>query len=377
LAERRLTVLQILPALESGGVERGTLEVAAALVAAGHRSLVVSAGGRLVESLTAAGSGHILMALGNKSLFTLRHVHRLRRLLLAEQVDILHVRSRMPAWIAWLAWRGMPTGQRPRFVTTVHGLYSVNAYSRIMTRGERVIAVSDTVRNYILDNYPGVDPRRIVTIYRGVDRAEFPYRYRPDAGWLDAWYGQYPYLKGRRVLTLPGRLTRLKGHEDFIELIAALVAQGQDVHGLIVGHLDPARRAYISELQELVADKGMEDRITFTGQRSDMRGIYAVSDIVLSLSNKPESFGRTVLEPLCMGVPVVGYDHGGVGEILTKLYPAGLVAHGARAVLAGAVARLLEQPQPVAESNDFTLDSMLEGTLDLYRQLANTGSTPA
>ena len=371
MAGRRLTVLQILPALESGGVERGTLEVAAALVAAGHRSFVVSAGGRLVEALIAAGSTHISLPVGRKSLATLLQVRPLRRLLREQGVDILHARSRLPAWVAWLAWRGLPAAGRPRFVTTVHGLYSVNRYSAIMTRGERVIAVSDTVRNYILDKYPAVDPQRVVTIHRGVDRAEFPYGYRPDVHWLDAWYGQYPLLKGRRVLTLPGRLTRLKGHEDFIGLIAALVAQGHDVHGLIVGHLDPGRQSYIRELQQLVDDRRMAARITFTGQRRDIREVYAFSDIVLSLSNKPESFGRTVLEALSLGVPVIGYAHGGVGEILDALYPAGKVARGDTSGLLERTAQLLETTSAVPPGNAYTLDDMLDRTLDLYRQLAD------
>ena len=220
---RQLTVMQILPALESGGVERGTLEVAGALARAGHRSLVVSAGGRLVDRLLADGSEHIYLPVGRKSLTTLLQVRRLRHILQQERVDILHARSRLPAWVAWMAWRGMPAEGRPRFVTTVHGLYSVNRYSAIMTRGERVIAVSDTARQYILDNYPAVDSGRVVTIYRGVDPAEFPRGYRPDESWLAAWYGDYPFLQGRRILTLPARLTRLKGHEEFIRLIGALV----------------------------------------------------------------------------------------------------------------------------------------------------------
>ena len=153
---KKLTVVQILPALQSGGVERGTLEVAGALVHAGHRSIVVSAGGSLVRELVASGSEHISLPVGRKSLLTLLHV------------DILHARSRLPAWIAWLAWRGMPPQERPHFVTTVHGLYSVNRYSAIMTRGERVIAVSDTARQYILDNYSEVNPGSVVTIFRGV-----------------------------------------------------------------------------------------------------------------------------------------------------------------------------------------------------------------
>jgi glycosyltransferase involved in cell wall biosynthesis len=370
MAQRRLTVVQLLPALESGGVERGTLEVAAALITAGHRSIVVSAGGRLVKALTAAGSEHVALPAGRKSLLTLLQVRKLRRLLREQGVDILHARSRMPAWIAWLAWRGLPATDRPRFITTVHGLYSVNRYSAIMARGERVIAVSDTARDYILDNYPDVDPCRIVTIYRGVDRNEFPYGYKPDAAWLAAWYADYPYLQGRRVLTLPGRLTRLKGHEDFIELVAALVNRGLDVHGLIVGHLDPARQAYINELERRIADRGLGDRITLTGLRQDIRDIYAVSDIVLSLSNKPESFGRTVLEPLCMGVPAVGYDHGGVGEVLDTLYPQGKVRRGDTGLLLERTVQLIETPQPVPESRAYTLAAMLAQTLDLYRDLA-------
>jgi glycosyltransferase involved in cell wall biosynthesis len=371
LAARRLTVLQVLPALQSGGVERGTLEVAAALVAAGHRSLVLSAGGRLVRSLCEQGSAHIEMALGKKSPLTLLHIPALRRLLRQQRVDILHVRSRMPAWIAWLAWRGLPAGQRPRFITTVHGLYSVNAYSRIMTRGERVIAVSDTARRYLLEHYPAVEPQRVITIPRGVDRTEFPYGYRPAASWRAAWLAEFPPLATRRVLTLPGRLTRLKGHEDFIDLVAALVAAGCDVHGLIVGHLDPGRARYIDALKQRIADLGITDRITFTGQRKDMKEIYAVSDLVLSLSGKPESFGRTVLEALALGVPVLGYDHGGVGEILAACFPSGRVARADSQALLKRSLQLLDTAQAVPECGEFALSTMLERTLALYRQLAD------
>lgn len=158
---RKLTVLQLLPALESGGVERGTLEVAQALVERGHRALVISAGGRLVTPLTALGAEHFEWPIGRKSLTTLRLVRRLRRFLTEQRVDIVHARSRIPAWIAYLAWRRMDPATRPRFVTTVHGLYGVNRYSGIMARGEAVIAVSETTRDYILQNYPDTPAERI------------------------------------------------------------------------------------------------------------------------------------------------------------------------------------------------------------------------
>jgi glycosyltransferase involved in cell wall biosynthesis len=371
---RTLTVLQMLPALDGGGVERGTLEVAKALVDAGHRSLVMSAGGRLVEDLVAQGSEHFCWPVHRKSLLTLRLIWRLRRFLREQAVDILHVRSRAPAWVAWLGWRAMPADRRPRFITTVHGLYSVNIYSKIMLRGERVIAVSNTVRDYILQNYPDIDPRVIEVIPRGVDPAEWPGGYRPSAQWLDAWYAQYPQLQGRQVLTLPGRLTRLKGHRDFIDLIARLRAQGEDVHGLIVGGEDLRRLAYAKELRALIADSGLGDAITFTGQRADIKDIYAVSDIVFSLSTKPESFGRAVLEALSIGRPVIGYAHGGVGEVLRQLYPQGVVDLADQQGLTARVAGLLDKAPPVPTAHPFTLDRMLTSTLDLYQELVGPGS---
>src|SRR5690242_2595123 len=122
----RLTVIQTLPALNTGGVERGTLEVAAELVKRGHRSIVVSAGGELLEELVHNGSEHIALSVGNKSLLTLRHIPLLRRILGESGATIVHARSRLPAWISYLAWKGMDPASRPRFVTSVHGPYSVN-----------------------------------------------------------------------------------------------------------------------------------------------------------------------------------------------------------------------------------------------------------
>ncbi len=370
MADRRLTVLQLLPALEGGGVERGTVEISRALVAAGHRSLVMSAGGRYVEQLLAEGSEHIEWEIGRKHLATLLLVRPLRRLLVSEQVDIVHVRSRLPAWILELALRGMPPEQRPIRISTVHGLYSVSRYSAIMTRGERVIAVSSTVRNYILKNYPECHPDRIVVIPRGVDPAEFPRGYQPDPEWREAFFKQFPETRNKTLLTLPGRLTRLKGHHAFIHLIDALLERDMPVHGLIVGGEDPRRAAYARELRDTVAQKGLQGNITFTGARTDMREIYAVSRIVYSLSTKPESFGRTVVEALSMGVPVIGYDHGGVGEVLAQWFPQGKVRLEDHQSLIERSIRLGLETPVVPENDDFTLDEMLGRTLALYADLS-------
>lgn len=370
MTPRKLTVVQVLPALQSGGVERGTLEVGKHLVEHGHRSIVISAGGRLVERLLKEGSEHVSWDIGRKHPWTFRLVPALRRFLRENRVDILHARSRMPAWICYLAWKGMDPRTRPRFITTVHGLYSVNAYSAVMVKGEKIIAVSEAAQDYIFHNYPKVGRERVELIPRGVEPAEFPYGFRPTADWRQSWQAEHPHLSEKKILCLPARITRLKGHHEFIELIAQLRARGTDVHGLIVGGEDPNRQGYAAEIRQAVHARGLDNAITFTGARLDIREIYAVSDIVFSLSTKPESFGRTVLEALCQGVPVVAYDHGGVSEIMRTLYPVGRVEPENMQALVGTVAKLLETPASVSSDNPYTLKNMLDRTLALYEHAA-------
>ncbi len=370
--DRKLTVLQLLPALESGGVERGTLEVAGALVQHGHRALVISAGGRQVEGLLAGGAEHFVWPIGRKSLKTLGLVYRLRRFLVEQRVDILHARSRIPAWIAWLAWRGMNPATRPRFVTTVHGLYGVSRYSAIMTRGEAVIAVSDTVRDYVLREYPATLPWHIHVIHRGVEAREYPYGWKPDANWQQAFFAQYPQACGKQLLVLPGRITRLKGHEDFIELIARLRRRGLPVHGLIVGGATPSKQRYLQKLRYRIRAQGVQNDVTLTGQREDLKNILAISQLVLSLSQQPESFGRTTLEALRLGIPTAGYAHGGVGEILKAIYPAGLLPMGQIDATFQRLLPLLQQPETVPEGDFYPLQHMLDATRALYEQLART-----
>ncbi|MBV1872737.1 MAG: glycosyltransferase family 4 protein [Gammaproteobacteria bacterium] len=365
-----MNVLQVLPGLESGGVERGTLEIGQALVEAGHTSTVLSQGGSMVHELQQAGSRHICWNIGNKTPLNFFQVRKLRKWLVAQEFDIVHVRSRMPAWVVWLAWKKMDPQTRPKLVSTVHGLHSVNRYSEIMTCGERVIAVSEAVADYIQDSYPRTNSNKVELIYRGINPKEFPRGYQADKQWKEDWYRQYPDLKGAIVVTLPGRLTRLKGHLAFLKAIAALRAKGMRVYGLIVGGVDPKRKAYAEEVKKNAIDLGLSGFVFFTGQRRDIRDIYSVSDLVLSLSSKPESFGRTVLEALSMGVPVLGYDHGGVREILSYLFPSGLTPLGDENALIEKMEALLLTPEAAIKPNDrFLLATMKSKTLALYQSM--------
>lgn len=365
-----MKVLQILPELNAGGVERGTLELAAWLVQQGHEALVVSHGGRLVADLEKSGARHITMPVHRKSAASFFQVRPLRRLLEKEKPDIVHYRSRVPGWITWLAWRRMDPATRPRLVSTVHGFNSVNAYSAIMTRGERVIAVSQSVRDFVLQRYPKTKPDKLRVIPRGIVPEHYYPGFQPSAAWLEQWRRDYPQLAGQTVLLLPGRITRLKGHTDFLTLLAALQAEGLPVHGLIAGGAHEKKRAYYDELRALVTSRGMDTRITFTGHRSDLREIMAVSDVIFSLTTQPESFGRTVLESLALGRPAIGYNCGGVGEILAALYPEGLVPPQDASALPAAARRILaDHPAPRPVSEPYTVEAMCRSTFAVYREL--------
>jgi glycosyltransferase involved in cell wall biosynthesis len=364
-----MKVVQILPELNAGGVERGTLEIAAHLVREGHESIVISNGGRMVEELERGGTRHVAMPVHRKSLASLLQVRSMRRFLLEERPDIVHIRSRVPGWVTWLAWRWMDPATRPRLVSTVHGFYSVNRYSAVMTRGERVIAVSDSVQDYIFKNYPKTAPAKVEVIHRGVDETVYPVDFVPSDDWQTVWANTYPAFKGRILLLMPGRLTRWKGQQDFIQLIARLIDLGLPVHGLIVGEPHPKKIAFLNELRGLTATLGITDRVSFLGHRNDLREIMAISSIIYSLSLAPEAFGRVSLEALALGKPVIAYEHGGVAEQLKAIFPKGLAKVGDLEAIIGLTREILATSHRPSSVGDFSLDKMTQSTFGVYSKL--------
>jgi glycosyltransferase involved in cell wall biosynthesis len=365
-----MKTLHLLPELNSGGVEQAVFNLATFLARDGHECVVVSNGGRMVADFETHGVRHIALPVHRKSLFSLRYVSPLLRLLAAEKPDVLHLHSRLPAWLGWLAWRGLPPESRPALVTSIHGFFSVNAYSAIMMRGERVIAVSESIRDYILANYPRTSAEVIRVIPPGIALENFPRGFTPSGAWRHDWEREFQQLRNKQLLTLPGRLTRLKGHAVFLQLLAALRISNPSAHGLIVGGAHPRKQAYREELEREVERLGLTDAVTFTGQRADLREILAVSAIVFSLSTQPESFGLTTLEALALGRPVIGTDHGGVGEQLRRLFSAGLVPPGDGARLIETTRRLLATPAtPEPVPPDYTLEHSCRRTLDVYSEL--------
>lgn len=303
-----ITVVQMLPDLEGGGVERGTLEVARYLCQQGHRSIVISAGGRMVSQLEAEGSRHLSWKVGVKRPACLKTFFPLRRLLQEEHVDILHVRSRLPAWIGYLVWRSLPKKTRPRLVSTFHGFYSVNPYSAVMTKGERIIAISKSVADHIRQHYT-VPEDRIVRIYRGVDETYFNPAAVSDerVEMLRKRWGLADFFGP--IIMLPGRISPWKGHDVFFrslnlirKLPWAAVCVGAESENSRLG----------LQLRQMIQDLGLAERVQLVGHCDDMPAALMLADVVVSASSsEPEAFGRIAVEAQAMGKPVIASAHGG------------------------------------------------------------------
>lgn len=366
-----LTVVQILPALNAGGVERGTMEFARELKARGHRSIVISSGGTLVDQLEAEGSVHIQLPVHRKSPRTLLQIAPLRATLQELKPDIVHVRSRMPAWINWLALRALPEQQRPVLISTVHGMYSVNAYSAIMTKADHIIAISDCVLDYITSNYH-IDRARITRIYRGLDPSIFNHRHI-DEQWLRALVSEYPQLHGKRIILMPGRLSRWKGQEAFLDVMKHICASRSDVHGVVIGGAEPNKQHYLQELLARRDKLGLKEQVSFMGHRKDIHSFYSFADVTCHLSNKAEPFGRTVPEALACGCPVVAFDRGGASESLHRAFPQGLIEPDNSMAFADRILEILDSPpQDIQLPEEFFLQQQVKQTLNVYyNALAN------
>ncbi len=357
-----LTVLQILPALNMGGVERGTVEFARYLKASGHRPIVVSGGGYQVKSLEAAGVEHIQLPVGKKSPLTFRYVPTLRKIFKQYNVDIVHARSRLPAWLVYFALRKKT--RPPYFVTTLHGLHSVSRYSSIMARGDAVIAVSQTAAQYLQQHFSDYLSSPPQVIYRGVDVDRFRYGHRADDKWVADLEQHFPMLKDSQKLLLPGRLTDVKGFENIIPWLK----QSQDKQYVLVT-AKPDQSDYSQRINAQLKQLGLAGKVIWIGRQEEMADLYAYVDITLSVNRKPESFGRTVLESLTIGTPVVGFDHGGVGEILGALLPTGRVAVSEQNALIERINQTLQNPPNVIQQAQFSNQQQFEQTMDVYRQL--------
>lgn len=378
------TVLQVIPDLQAGGAERTTVDVAAALVEAGGIAHVASRGGRLDEQLTSGGAIlHRLPMHAKNPLVVFVNIFRLLRLIRSASINIVHARSRAPAWSALLAARlaGVP------FMTTYHGTYNANSrlkrfYNSVMARGDLVIANSEFIAAHVESIYPKTRGK-VRVIHRG-----------SDISWLDPadvtdvrkellqteWQLRGA---GQPIVMLPGRLTRWKGQTTLVDAVSELERRGiEDFLVVIVGDAQ-GRDEYASGLRKGIRMKGLSDRVRLGGHCEDMPAAYALSTIVVSASTEPEAFGRIAIEAQAMGKPIIATDHGGSAETVLlgdDIATGWRVKPGDPVALADAIEEALAVGPEVwqemgrrgranAEAN-FSVKRMCRRTLDVYRELS-------
>ncbi len=372
-------MLQVLPRLDQGGVERGTVEVAGALVKAGWRAVVASAGGRMTAEILRSGAEHVELPLATKNpAMMLLNARRLAGLIEARNIDIVHARSRAPAWSAMLA--AHRTGRA--FVTTFHNAYGAESwakrrYNSVMARGDRVIAISRFVAAHAAATY-GVGEDRIRIIERGVDLDNF----QPDriaqsrmVQLARAW--RLP--DGVPVIMLPGRLTRWKGQEILIEALSLL-----DRRDLLCLFLGSGRERYRRALKRLISARAPDRQCQFIDHCDDMPAAYMLADVVVSASTRPEGFGRVIAEALAMGRPVIATNHGGGNEIISPGVTGWLVPPGDANALAralgealalGSGARASLARQAIASvAGRFSRDAMTQRTISVYEEVLRGSS---
>lgn len=361
-----MKIVQLLPELNEGGVERGVVELNREFVRRRMTSVVISRGGGLVKEIEAAGGVHIQFDVCSKNPFSVPlRVLGLRKIFRRLDPDILHARSRVPAWLTYLANRRL----RYPFVTTVHGLNRINKYSEIMTRGDRVIVVGEPVRDHILKHYP-VSAEKVRVIQRGVDLG----RFSPDLldrEFIERFKQKYG-LQDKYVVTSVGRITWLKDYETFIEAIALLKETDPDLVGLIVGGTREDKRRYLEGLKEMAHKQGVEDRIIFAGSQEKIAEIYALSDVLVNASLKMGNIGRTIIEAFALDTPVIATSYEGLQNLVVDGVNGYLINTRDPRDLAGKIRLVRMERFRNIRANlnpEYTLDTMVEKTIATYREL--------
>lgn len=349
-----MKILQILPAMNQGGVEYYVLENTQH-IAKYAESFVISAGGRLVQQLVDNGTQHFTLPIEKKNFRSLMQVKKLRKLIEEIHPDIIHVHSRLQAWLVTFALRKL--SYHPKVITTVHGFNSINRYSQQMLHADHVIAVSDSLKEYLSQAYPQEPVDNVLVISQGID----PHKFNQTNLINDLIRQQMINLginfKQDQIVLLPGRITRIKGISLLIDLIKQLRDESHtNIKAVIVGGYDKRNEEFYQAMQSRITELQLEQQILWFGTCDDMASMYQLADVTLSITSKPESYGRTVIESLACGTPVVGFDYGGVGENLQQFYPEGRIPPNDLISLHDTVLRELSVPkaekhiQPISDT---------------------------
>ncbi len=385
-----MKTLQLVPAMEQGGVERGVVEVNRVLVGAGWENVVVSAGGRLAAQIEADGGRHLTLDVKSKNPFTFfTRANLLRKILLAERPDAVCAHSRVPAWLFKWAARGLGIP----WITFAHGANSISRYSRVMTAGDLTVTPSRYIADYLKDAY-GIAEEKLRVIPRAIEKEKFDPE-KLDWDFIAQKKAEWK-TDGFRIVMGVGRITQLKGYDVLIRALAYLhkthVASGRDTPDyklVIVGEAEALRKEHEESLRALVRKLGVEDFVVFAGNQRQIAECLTIADVVVSANwKKPEAFGRSMAEALAMNRPVVATAFGGALDIVEDGVNGALVSvpdkkatDADRAIpFANAIRAALALPKrdlrtPALEK--FSFERMATSSLAVYKELGGAASCRA
>jgi glycosyltransferase involved in cell wall biosynthesis len=369
-------ILQIIPELGAGGAEQGCIDIAAELVASGALSIVVSNGGSRVPELARIGATHINLPVHSKNPIVMwKNIHALRKIIHRYNVNIVHARSRAPAWSAFYACKNT----RAHFITTCHAPYNIKNetkrfYNSSIAQGERVIAISHFVADYLKHNYK-IDDTRIRLIPRGIPMDRFhPTAVTPER--MITLSNDWRIPDGSNIIMLPARLTRWKGHKVLLDALTILGRK--DLFCVIIGS-DQGRKEYRAELEAYIKEKNLGGSVRMVDHCKDMPAAYMLASVVVCPSTDPEGFGRVPVEAQAMGRPIIAADHGGAQETIVAGQTGWLIPPSDPQALANAIeeamaltatqrAMLATRAMAHVAAN-FTREQMADRTLNVYAEL--------
>lgn len=379
-----MKVMHLSSSLKHDETERGIYAITHALMRAGHESIVIGAAHEeeeLVTRLMRDDTVYYQLPMPKKSWWALKNVLKLRRIIQAHEPDIIHVHSRTPAWVLHWALHRTPKQKRPKIVATMYGFYPMNSYARALFYSDVIITASRSIDKYLRTKLAQKKeelnieehPFGIVCVRRGVDIRTYPYRHHASVYWLHNIFTEYPELEHKKWLLFPTPVGAEYGQEWLVDILGNLQEKFPDIHAIIaednetnLSDQDVSHEEFIQRLHAL----GLNDKVTFIGRRPpDMKEWLSSANVVLALANRPESIGITALQAIHLGTPVIGWAKGAFADILSALYPQGLVKEETAVALCKAVKSHLQNGLRPAMTHEYTIDQMTAETLAVYQSL--------
>lgn len=380
-----MKVMQLLSSLKHDEAERGIWDISHALIKQGHESVVIASAeddNSLVVKLTRDGSDYHKLPMTKKSWWSLRQVFRLRRLIESHKPDIIHVHSRTPAWVLHWALRPYPKAMQPKIISTFYGFYPLNSYSKALFDADIIMTASKSITAYLTQALTEADEEdakqylsKIRCVRRGVDARIYPYRHNPSVHWLQQVFSEFPELEHKKWLIFPTVIGQEYGQEWLIDIIGNLKEKFPKIHIIIMDndtndHNKQSRAIVYDDFRQRLTALSMDNYVTFVGKKpTDLKDWLSSAHIVLALANHPESIGMTALQAIHLGTPVIGWDKGAFSDILTALYPSGLVKEQTAKKLCAAISSQLSTGMRPTITHEYEIDTMVQETLKVYQEI--------